>query len=255
MEEIKIVFSRISPPIEIDYLTLYIRPPPGDSIPADLLGQSRVRGELEIIGQYDLPPLLRVDPNAFRSSGDSLESISFSRLDSRLLDFGFLSGFRNLSELSISAVTDLYKSLPTLPALPALNSLNFDNEPSLNTALASGDLVLQCDGLNSVSISNCDMDDFGLAQFLDWILPSSSKTLGRIQIYGILLKSVPLQMASFQALKYVALDGNQQSLAIPTNAIYFIGEDTGDNNNTAPYLGLSRVNFVAPGAFQGKPYI
>ena len=142
MEEIKIVFSRISPPIEIDYLTLYIRPPPGDSIPADLLGQSRVRGELEIIGQYDLPPLLRVDPNAFRSSSDSLQSISFSRLDSRLLDFGFLSGFRNLSELSISVVTNLYRSLPTLPALPALTTLYFGIESSLNTAIAPGDSVM-----------------------------------------------------------------------------------------------------------------
>jgi len=80
MEEIRIVFSRISPPIDIDDLRLFIRPPPGDSIPADLLGQSRVRGELKIIDQYDLPPLLRVDPNAFRSSSNSLQSISFQQL-------------------------------------------------------------------------------------------------------------------------------------------------------------------------------
>ena len=125
MEEIKIVFSRISPPIEIDYLTLHIRPPPGDSIPADLLGQSQVRGELEIIGQYDLPPLLRVDPNAFRSSIDSLQSISFQQMDSSLLDYSFLAEFRNLSKLVFIEMSDLHRSLPRLPALPALTTFYF----------------------------------------------------------------------------------------------------------------------------------
>jgi len=92
MEEVRIAFSRISPPIDIDALHLYIRSSTGDSIPSDLLGQSRVRGELGISGPfpYDAQPLLRVDPN--ESSSNSLQSIYFSYLDSRLLDFSFLAG-------------------------------------------------------------------------------------------------------------------------------------------------------------------
>ena len=146
------------------------------------MGQSRVRGELEIIGQYDLPPLLRVDPNAFRSSSDSLQSISFQQLDSSLLDYSFLAEFRNLSELVFIEMSDLHRILPSLPAIPALTTLYFGLEPSLNTAFTPGDSVLQCDGLIILDISYCGTDDYGLAQLLDWILLSSAKTLQAIYI-------------------------------------------------------------------------
>lgn len=256
MEEVRIAFSRISPPIDIDDLNLYIRLSTGDSIPADLLGQSRVRGTLGISGPfpYDVQPLLRVDPNAFRTSSNSLQSIYFNGLDSRLLDFGFLTGFRSVSELSITEVTDLYRSLPTLPALPALTLLHFFDEPSLNTALASGGLVLQCDGLTEISIHNCDLNDVGLAEFLDWILPSSAKTLRKININGVGIKFMPLQMASFQALQSISITNNFESLTVPSGAFFFIGEITAGDNFTAPSISLAatRLSNVGPGAFQGK---
>jgi len=96
MEEVKIAFSRISPPIDIDDFKLYIRQSSGETIPADLLGQNRVTRALMINGPVDTKPLIRVDPNAFRSSINSLQSVSIIELDSRLLDFGFLVGFQNV---------------------------------------------------------------------------------------------------------------------------------------------------------------
>lgn len=103
MEEIRIAFSKTSPPIEIDFLKICIRPLPGDSIPADLLGLSRVRNYLKISGRCSSPgdrlSLLIVDPNAFRSSSNSLQSIaSWGEFDSRMLDFGLLVGFTNIPE-------------------------------------------------------------------------------------------------------------------------------------------------------------
>lgn len=254
MEEVKIAFSMISPPIVIDRLSLFIRPQLGDSIPADLLGQSQVAGALEIYGDSgpyfnSSQPLLTVDPNSFRSSSDTLQSISFIRFDGRLLDFGFLAGFRNLQEFKIGEVTELYRSLPTLPALPALSSLSFYYEPSLNTALASGDLVLQCDGLTFLFINDCGMDEFGMAQLLDWILPSSAKTLREITTINTVMKSMPLQMASFQALLYIRFESNDGGLAIPSNSLYINGKD---ESSAYPYIRLSDVNFVASGAFQGR---
>jgi len=169
-----------------------------------------------------------------------------------MLDFGFLAGFINLSELRFNDVTDLYRILPNLPALPALTSLRFFVEPSLNTAFATGGSALQCDGLTKLYIDYCDIDDFGLAQLLDWIQPSSAKTLREISIKNLKIKSVPLQMASFQALKFIEFYMNAVRLEIPSNAFYFIGQDTGDNR-TAPSISLRYVglNYVGPGAFQG----
>lgn len=72
MEQIKYVFSNISP-IDIDELTLDV-PTSGDSIPVDLLGESRVINKMSIRGQYERP-LLTVDPNAFRSSNNTLQHL------------------------------------------------------------------------------------------------------------------------------------------------------------------------------------
>jgi len=71
----------------------------GDTIPADLLGQSRfaTAGNLMVAAQSRLYPLLEVDPNAFRSSKNSLGRISIYELDAGRIDFNFLTDFTSLT--------------------------------------------------------------------------------------------------------------------------------------------------------------
>lgn len=132
------------PALDIDSLTLNILPA-GDSIPADLLGQSRIIGSLSIGGVG----ILRVDPNAFRASKNlSLSFVSFRDLDTSRMDFDFLIDFPNIVSMAFSYVLSLERSLPTLPSLPALISLYFQYSSDLNKAFSYS--VLKCNGLKDI---------------------------------------------------------------------------------------------------------
>ncbi len=257
MRPFQVTFSRISPPIDIDDLKLYIRQSSGETIPADLLGQNRVTRALMINGPVDTKPLIRVDPNAFRSSINSLQSVSIIELDSRLLDFGFLVGFQNVSELNIRAVTDLYRSLPTLPALPSLTKLTFFQEPSLNTAFGSAgvNFFLNCNGLISLTVYNCAMDDIGMDQLLEWIMPSSSKTLKSFDTSSNLMRNIPIRLNSFEKLQYVNIYDSApettSTMMITSNIFNFDGELV---NGMEPSISLrsNKIDTVESNAFQGN---
>jgi len=88
MEEVKAVFNKTDSPIDIYDLYLTIRLS-GDFIPADLLGQSKIFGYLKLFG-YTYgdgrnQSSVTVDPNAFRSSNNSLSVLHLANIDQ--LDF------------------------------------------------------------------------------------------------------------------------------------------------------------------------
>lgn len=141
------------PALNLKSLKLYVQSE-GDSIPADLMGQSLFinAGELKIFGVSPGQPVLRVDPNSFRLSKNSLGSIEWGNLDTSRMDFDFLIGFIGISKLQFSyLVLNLERSLPTLPYLPALKILNFFSTSS-NLNKAFTDTVLKCDGLKNLAI-------------------------------------------------------------------------------------------------------
>jgi len=69
MEEVKATFNNLTIPFYIQWLDI-VSQPPGDYIPADLLGQIRVLALFSFCGpSYEFEyPFLSVDPLAFRSS-------------------------------------------------------------------------------------------------------------------------------------------------------------------------------------------
>lgn len=137
MEEVKAVFNRTIPPIDIFQLSLFIVPPSGDFVPADLLGQSRT-DQLYFYGPLDSPyPLLSVDPNAFRSSINTLQYIYMLRLNASQLNFDFLVNFEQVNALEFNYITNLDGSISTLPAMPTLRSLSFFFSTGLNEAFQS----------------------------------------------------------------------------------------------------------------------
>lgn len=140
---------RTKPALDVSELYLYIRSE-GDSIPADLLGQSRLTGKLEIEGSSK--SLLTVDSNAFRSSrNSSLSDVDLYNLDASRMDFEFLNNdFYNLSYLYFNGLSNLDKSLLTLPNLTALTSLYFYDNIDMNNAFT--DSALKCNGLKYFTI-------------------------------------------------------------------------------------------------------
>ena len=63
---------------------------------------------------------------------------------------------------------------------------------------------------------------------------------------------MPTQAASFKTLQYIYIQDNARNveeLSILSNAIFFIGKDTGKNGTEA--LRDIRLIYAEPGAFQG----
>lgn len=142
---------RTKPALDVSELYLYIRSE-GDSIPADLLAQSRLTGKLEIEGSSK--SLLTVDPNSFRSSkNSSLSEVDFINLDTIRMDFEFLNNdYYNLSYIYFRSSSNLEKSLITLPNLTALTTLYFDDNIGSDMNIAFADSVLKCNGLKYFAI-------------------------------------------------------------------------------------------------------
>jgi len=262
MEELQELFSSI-PPFEMKSLFLVIQPS-GDFIPADVLDKSRVTDHLNFVGQIssigmdksDEPyPILKVDPNAFRNSDTIGGTIFFNSLDLSQTDFSFLKGIqKTVKELSFVKVTNLDKSLHTLPAMPALTTLSITSSTGLKEAFkANENMALSGNGLVYFRAGSCDLDTEGLSHVLDWILPSSAKTLRSLEIDGNRLDTIPSQVSSFKRLSNVNVRENKEPLILKTNSINLPAgnkEDTG----SIIYFTKSSLVHIESGAFRGKIY-
>jgi len=150
MEAIKSVFGQTE---AIDIRDITIQLIEGNNfIPADLLGQSRITDYLLIDGWRDA--LLTIDPDALRSSMDTLQILHLRYLDMTELDFSFLSGFGDqFYSIDFHYQDNLENSLlpTTLPYLPGLTQLSFTCCSDVNK-LFTADFALQSNGLKFFSI-------------------------------------------------------------------------------------------------------
>lgn len=248
MDEVKAVFSRTAP-IDILYLYLYVRPT-GDYIPADLLGGSTVSYHLELNSNSNLNyPLLEVDPNAFRSSKDTLMLFDMWNLDISLLDLSFLADFQKVSSLNFDSIAHLGLSLPTIPSLPALRGLYIYHSTGLDEISQAGENHLKGNGLEEFFVQSSDLDANVIAQLLDWILLNSAQSLKSAFIDNNRMESIPPQLSSFQKLDAIYIRNNNEDLTIPNNSFFVIANST---NYVYMDLSSSRVVRVESAAFQGN---
>ncbi len=249
MEDVKALFSRIAP-FDIEQLYLYIQHS-GDSVPADLLSQSRVKSLLILDGvkiDNSPVPLLTVDPTAFRSSKDTLESFRMSHLNTTKIDFGFFNEIPKIKEIDFFKITDIEKSFHTLPPMPSLSKLTFYSMNGLKDVLKPGNLFLQGGGLNDLLIYNCDFDENDVDVVLNWALPSSSQTLRFIDIAFNRIEFIPRQVKAFQNLETLNVKQNSGNLSLPKDSIYMIPR----LDNGVVQIEDSPIVFLESGAFQGK---
>lgn len=246
MDDVKTIFSQLASPVDINQLTLYIQSS-GDSIPADLLGQSRVTNMLSLVRPSSsyVNTTITVDSNAFRSSKDTLQSIKIKYLDASQLDFNFLEGSTTILSLDFTNVSNLGGILTTLPSIPTLTILKIDSSAGLNEGFSNTNL--QTNGLTEFEAVNCELDNMGMDQLLNWVLPSSTNTLLSVSIGSNRLASIPRQLKSFQKLEFIDIKHNKVDLNIPANS--FNMQDNGRFNNLMLYS--SRVKGLEAGAFQG----
>ena len=248
MEEVKATFSRLRTPITMYSIRLYVQHSAGDNIPANIFGDSIATHYFYIEGDRNLPKLT-VDPNAFRSSTFLVRDVEFRLLDVGQVDFGFLSisgaGIYNLEFYSVS---NLHQSLSTLPPIPALKYLRIEDSSGLNQPWQNGDVFFQSNGLEEFYAEGCGLDDVGMAQLLDWMIPNAAETMVYINIGFNRINSIPRQLRSFRNLETIKINGNRVDLIVPSNS--FDG-----NFNKDIDLDASKVIYVEPGAFQGRLFI
>jgi len=243
MLEVKAAFRSLTTPIAMRFTRLYIQPS-GDNIPADIFGESVAESFVYIIGDENFPTLT-VDPDAFRPSM-SLANIEFRLLDVGQVDFQFLSSGTEIDYLKFDSVSNLHQSLPTLPPIPTLSFLGISYSTSLNQPWQNGGLFLQSNELISFDVYHCDLDDVGMAQLLDWMIPSAAETMTTININSNRIDSIPRQLRSFRSLNAIGIYGNSVELTVQSNSF---------NGTINKYITISnsKVIRVEPNAFLGRP--
>jgi len=255
IEQIKNVFHRTAFPT-LTSVDLTIQPYKLSEtlIPENILGNKRVSSIT--IGyssghSVNSSLSLQVHPEAFQSTKTFTKSFTVTSIDCSLLDFTFLSGFDQLTDLSFWGVWKIQRCLSSLPSLKSLTTLSFGDSNGLSELYRS-DLPTLTNGLKSITFNGeqYDFPDYALTtksldRVLDWLLISSSGTLESMTITKMTkLTQVPVQIPSFKALRKLWLYATNIS-TIKTGALAFPGP------LYSLYLANNNIQEIEPGAFQG----
>lgn len=87
------------------------------------------------------------------------------------------------------------------------------------------------------------LNDEGISQMMDWLLPSSANTLEYVNLTGVNVTRTPIQFAYFQNLRSISLTENVGNMTVKADTFF---------SNRIEYIDLDSVGFVEEGAFQGK---
>ena len=222
------------------YINIESNSPSTSNIPRDIFGQHMFRILwIDAENKY-VKPLLKVHPEAFRSSRDVCNEITISWVDFKNLSFSFLEGFNLLQYLKIENSDNF--CLLDLPPLPLFHTLRIVNSTGLNDWTHFPSLSF---GLLTVSIVHCDLSDLAAGRILDWLLNGPSKrNLCVINLDSNILTGIPRQLKMFPSLTSINLQNNLD-LSIIDNLSFPI---------PMKLLNLSscHITEIKPGAFKGS---
>ena len=245
LDEVYSVFRRTSTAYLEKFVLELLPSDSTEIIPADLLN-NHWTGRIEISCKNGS---LRADPQAFRSSKNTTENISINNCDLTGLDFGFLSGFDQLSLTYFSGLSNIgAANWNSFPSLPNLNELTIYKSAGLNEWTGFPRLTR---GLDRLYIQECDIQDAAMDRVLNWIAQSSADTLHTLEIEVNYLTTVPLvlRVPSFPKLTNLYL--GKQKTAIPVIPIDSL-------HGFSPYFKLqvadTGINKIDEGAFQGNEF-
>ena len=143
-------------------------------------------------------------------------------------------------------VANIQRCLPTIPALPELSFIEMYLSTGLNQEWQNGNVFLP-NGLSSFYASDCSLDEGGMGQLMDWLIPHSSVTLEGLLFDGNRISIIPRQIRSFQQLSLIQMFGNRVDLTVQSNS--FNG-----TVNKKITLGFSHVARLEPNAFLGMNF-
>lgn len=186
---------------------------------------------------------LQLNADAFRASQSVLQTLNVENCELSSLNWTFLSGFNNLSSLTINYASNLHATFYTLPLLPALSSLTLYSITNLNQWTTFP--PLSSNGLTQANIIyNYDLGDAAIGRILYWMLYTSASTMTSLSIAANTLTIVPRQIASFTELTSFSFYNNLAPLTISAGSLAL-------PKLSEIYLDNSRITSIEPGAFGG----
>ena len=213
-------------------------------IPADLLNNHRVTDNIFIVlARNDY--LLSVDPDAFRSSKNTIQSLSFQNVDMNGFDYQFLSGFNQLKSAELGYLRNVDKAnWASFPSLPRLQSLDFYFSTGLNDWTTFPRLAR---GLSSLYLQVTDIQDEAMNRILNWAAQYSADTLEELWLTENDLTQIPrqLQVPLFSKINVLGVHYQKRGISLIPN---------GSFHGIFPYYLIASNNGIEKieqGAFQG----
>ena len=233
--------------------SLVLTPSPSDSIIIANVTANHTIGSLTINCPNRITPL-QVDPSAFINTKLATSSLSVQNCNLSSLNWTFLTGFSNLSSLSISTGSDLHQTFYTLPTstLTMLSSMGLYSIMGMNNFYNTSSKFKWPapvpNGLNSVEIEyNYDLSDNGLEHFFTrFLTPSAEDTLTYLTIAANNMTFLPVDIQKFNQLQTAQFFENLQPWSLPKGSFNF------QQPANVLYLDDTSINSIASGAFSGK---
>lgn len=248
LDKLAFIFNETSSIIDL-VVKLPSEPSSSSKIPPRLLGHQPtiILSSLSITCPKN-DYILKVDPKAIQSAANHTASFMINNCDISHLDLTFLSGFNNLTKLSIIRSIGLHQSMPTLPKLIKLAVLDIRYCPGLDEWKIFP--RIHSKGLKEIKlVAEMETSNYEDAMFLElmlnWAVNTSSTTLNTLHIINGGFLHVPKQISSFKVLKNLQIK-NRMIGTIPSGGFSF--------NSPVLMLALSscQIARIDPGAFQGK---
>lgn len=223
--------------------------PSDKEIPEDILANKRAIN-LNIVSETTEDfEVVKIDPNAFRSTKNFTKTIEMYGFDCSQLDLTFLFGFDQLINLTLLSLTNIEYSLPTLPPLPSLSFLDLTDVEGLEEMEIYPDLVNGLKYAAFVPDEGSTWTDSTISNVLDWVLLSSADSLEHLTLENNeLLTKIPKQIASFKALSNLNLRHCHITNIKPGALTFSVPVKT-------LILLDNWIKDIKPGAFQGKENI
>jgi len=98
----------------------------------------------------------------------------------------------------------------------------------------------------SLTAFECGLDDFGVGQLLDWLIPNSAATLRSLSFEANQISSISSKFNSFQSLYSIYIQENKADLTVKNNSFY-----ASINQQMIIDLSGSQVIRVEPNSFIG----
>ena len=227
---------------EIEIFRLIIQYPE-QLIPANFLADHRVMKQIYLECESSVQQI-KIDQDAFKSSGNFTKAIKINSCDTSGLKFHFLNGFHQLQELLFIMVSYVY--LADWFSFPPLLGLKiFVTDFGTGVKEWSQFPYLE-NGLSEIWLISCGIDDIAIDRILEWLQNSPTKdTLTTLSIQKNAITTIPRQISSFKNLKQLDMSFNPLSPILPFKSFEM----------AIPHFHVTLlatdINTIETGAFQG----